>query len=332
MQRSWIIGCLSTLILLSAGTIPARAAGDFQIWLNEFKAEAIQKGIRPETVDTALAGVQPIDRVLELDRKQPEFSMTFDSYIARVVSPQRIARGRALLAEERPLLDAVAERYGVPAPVIVAMWGIESDFGRITGNFETVHALATLAYDGRRGRYFRGELMNALTMIDRNNLSVVEMTGSWAGAMGQCQFMPSTYLSYAVDWDGDGKADIWTNRADVFASAANYLSRAGWDPAQGWGRRVLPPEHGIAEILIGADQKRAQTEWARLGLRNADGTPLAPGEGDAFLIRAETGKGNDRGAGPLYLVGNNFQVFMRWNKSTFFALAAGSLADAIGTH
>jgi membrane-bound lytic murein transglycosylase B len=331
MVRAWLGGALAAVVLAcSAGAALAEPAQDFSTWLGGVRSEAEGKGIHKETLDAALDGIQPIDRVLELDRKQPEFTLTFDAYLSHVVSDQRVARGHQMMAENRKLLKAVAKKYGVPSRVIAAMWGVETDFGRVTGGFNIIPALATLAYDGRRSQYFRGELFNALTIIDHGQARPEALRGSWAGAMGQCQFMPSTYLHYAVAWDGQGHPDIWTNPGDVFASTANYLSSIGWKAGEGWGMPVRLPKRGIAEALVSLDVKHSFKQWNKLGLRLANGKPLPNLSREASLIRAETGKGEDVGHGQPYLVSDNFRVFMKWNRSVFFALGAGTLADRLG--
>jgi membrane-bound lytic murein transglycosylase B len=331
MAKLW--GTLLALaILIGAGdyAYAAEPEKDFATWLAAFRTEASSKGISQVTLDQSLAGLQPIDRIIELDRRQPEFTMSFDGYMAHVVSPRRIADGRAAYARHRELVRAVAKRIGVPGPVIMAMWGIESDFGHVSGHFSVVPSLATLAYDGRRSQYFRGELLNALKMID-SGVPLSRMEGSWAGAMGQCQFMPSTYLAYARAWSGQGPADIWSNPADVFASTANYLAGIGWQTEQHWGRAVKLPRHGIAPALIGLDKPRSLTAWRKLGLRQLNGKSLpGPGSLRASLIRAETGKEGNADKGPPYLVYDNFRTLMKWNRSVFFAVAAGTLADRIG--
>jgi membrane-bound lytic murein transglycosylase B len=327
------LGFAGVLLALLTLATPARSqpAADFGAWLAAVKAEAVAGGIRVETVEQALSGVVPIDRVLELDRRQPEFSMSFAQYMTQVVTPRRIKDGRQLWARHRALLAAVSRRYGVPAPLVVALWGIESGYGRSVGSFPVVPALATLAFDGRRSRYFRGELINALKMVDAG-VPAARMQGSWAGAMGQCQFMPSTYLAYGQHWDGDGPADIWATPADVFASAANYLARSGWNGDNGWGRPVRLPRHGMAAVLFGLDNARSLADWRRLGVRQADGRPLrGPADLRAALVRAETGKGDDVGRGTPYLVTDNFRALMTWNRSVLFAIAAGTLADRIAS-
>ena len=327
-RRIWCLaGALLAIFCAQAAAQPQQ---EFPQWLDGLRADALGQGISQATLDQALSGVQPIDRVIELDRRQPEFTMTFAGYLSHVVNPGRVKAGRRQLATHRRLLREVSARFGVPAPVVVAMWGIESDFGRLTGGFQVVPALATLAYDGRRSQYFRGELMNALKMID-GGVPAARLRGSWAGAMGQCQFMPSTYLRYAKRWSGDGRPDIWTSDEDVFASTANYLSQIGWNRGHGWGRAVRLPKHGMAQALFGLDRKRSLREWNKLGLRLANGKSLPNSDLEASLIRAETGKGEDVGHGPPYLVYDNFQVIMKWNRSVFFALAAGTLADRLAT-
>lgn len=345
MATAWLATVAAGVMALGLGAATAQAQAqvqpqppvqqappreDFASWLAAVKSDAQAHGISQTTLDTALSDLQPIDRVLELDRKQPEFTLTFEEYLDHVVNPTRVETGRLLLADQKRVLAAVAKRFGVPAPVVVAMWGIESDYGRLTGNFSVVAALATLAYDGRRSQYFRGELMNSLRMIEAG-VPAERMRGSWAGAMGQCQFMPSTYLKYARSFEGPGQPDIWGTPPDVFASAANYLSQIGWDGRQRWGRAVMLPEHGIAPALFGLETKLSLKEWKRLGLRLPDGKPLPVSNLQASLVRAETGKGDDVGRGPPYLVYDNFRVLMKWNRSVFFALAAGTLADRLAS-
>ncbi|MCR6632147.1 MAG: lytic murein transglycosylase [Magnetospirillum sp.] len=184
-------------------------AKDFPAFLQDLEADAVSRGIRAETARSALDGIEHIDRVIELDRKQPEFTFTLQEYLARVVSPQKVEKGRRMLAENREVLAEIERRYGVQPKYVVALWGIETDYGRITGGFHVISALATLAYDGRRSSYFRGELMDALKIVDAGHIQPDAMLGSWAGAMGQCQFMPSSFLKFAEDWNGDGRRDIW---------------------------------------------------------------------------------------------------------------------------
>ena len=219
-----------------ASTIPS-----FEAWQAELRTEALSKGISPDVFDTAFVGLQPIKRVIELDRSQPEFTMTLDTYLSKVVSNTRVKNARQKLTEHKKVLDEVSKKFGVQSRFIVALWGIETNFGQHTGGFPVIAALATLAHDGRRSSYFRGELLNALQIIEEGHITSKNMKGSWAGAMGQSQFMPSSFLSYAYDYNGDGRRDIWTTRNDVFASIANYLSSVGWRDDITWGREVIVP-------------------------------------------------------------------------------------------
>ena len=302
----------------------ARAAeGDFSAFLAGVRRDAIAHGIRASTVDAAFRNAQFLPRVVELDRKQPERTMTFTQYIAKVVTPQRKEDARRQLAENRALLDAISRRYNVEPSIIVALWGLESDFGRLPGNIPTISALATLTFDGRRGAYFRSELMAALRILDQGHIRVEEMTGSWAGAMGGPQFMPSSFLDYAVDYDGDGRRDIWNSRGDVLASIANYIRGLGWRGGQSWGQDVLVPrgfDPGFAGLKA---QRRLTEEWSRLGVRALDAGPLPSRESEASLVMPE---GAD---GPALLVFGNFRAIMKWNPSTYFAVSVGYLADSM---
>jgi membrane-bound lytic murein transglycosylase B len=305
----------------------APALGDsrppFDEWLKELRIEARGRGIKAATLDAALGGIKPIPRVIELDRRQPEFTLTFKQYMERVVPQARIEKGRQKLREHRELLDAIGRKYGVQPRFIVAFWGIETDFGRVTGGFPVIEALATLAYDGRRSAFFRKELFFALEIIDAGHIGPRNMVGSWAGAMGQTQFMPSSFKSFAVDHDGDGKIDLWNNFGDIFASAANYLSRSGWKGDQTWGRPVRLPA-GFDAKLAGTATTKPIEEWQRLGVRRTDGGDLPKRDLTASLVLAEGA------TGPAFLVYGNYQTILKWNRSTFFAVAVGHLADGIG--
>ncbi len=317
---------LMTLMLSLAATVAAAQNGANHFpstWLEALRADALKRGIGTDTLDDALRHIKPIPRVIELDRRQPEGRMTFAEYVKLVVPPSRVQRGRHLLETHKTLLTDVSAKYGVPASVIVALWGVESDYGHRTGGFPVIGALATLAYDGRRGAYFRRELLNALQILSEGHISPAKMTGSWAGAMGQSQFMPSSFLSRAVDHDGDGRRDIWTTHADVFASAANYLKRAGWRKGQLWGRRVtLPPDFdpGLIDLKV----TKPLATWQALGVRNARGQAL-PKVSFVASIVAPDGPG-----GPAYLVYHNFRVLLNWNRSTYFGTAVGLLSDQLG--
>jgi membrane-bound lytic murein transglycosylase B len=314
---------LIVAVLAGASPVSAGQSAAFAEWLAALRREAVGLGIRAATLDRALAGLAPLKRVIELDRNQPEFKLTFEDYLRRVVPASRVEKGRRLLGENRDLLEDVARRYGVQARFIVAFWGIESDFGRLTGGFRVVRALATLAHDGRRSAYFRGELLGALRILDDDHIGPGAMTGSWAGAMGQPQFMPSSFLAYAVDHDGDGRKDIWTTKADVFASAANYLARSGWKGDQTWGRRVRLPG-GFDSATAGLGVRKRLSAWQGLGVRRADGTDLPRRDLSASIVFP------GKPGGPAYAVYDNFRTILKWNRSTYFAVAVGSLADRIG--
>ena len=308
-------------IVLLAGA-PAVANPAFATWLDALRREAERRGISAATIQAALTGLSPIPRVLELDRRQPELTLSLREYLSRYVSTPRIERGRARLAEHRELLDEIGAKYGVPPRFIVALWGLETDYGQSVGDFPVIAALATLAYDGRRSALFREELFAALRIIDLGHVTTRNLRGSWAGAMGQSQFLPSSFLRFAVDHDGDGRPDIWTSRPDVFASIANYLAQAGWREGETWGHPVRLPAgfDGASAPLAGA---RPLAEWQRLGVRRPNGSDLPTGDTPASLLRP-----GPAGAS-TYLVLDNVRVLMRWNPSTLFAIAVGHLADAI---
>jgi membrane-bound lytic murein transglycosylase B len=317
---------LVVCILILGGLVAARSAvaadADFSTWLAGVKEEALAAGIQPATVSLALEGLQPIPRVIELDRRQPESIATYQGYLNRVVNAQRREAAHRHLTADLALLNEVGRRYGIQPRFIVALWGIETDFGRSTGGFPVIGALATLAYDGRRSAYFRHELINALRIVDEDHFDPKEMSGSWAGAMGQSQFMPSSFLTYAVSYRGDGRRDIWHRREDVFASIANYLAQSGWKGDQTWGRVVKLPAN-FDPKLVGIGIKKPLTEWQRLGVRRSDGGPLPPRNLEASVLRP----GGEEG--PTILVYDNFRILLKWNNSSYFASAVGFLADAI---
>jgi membrane-bound lytic murein transglycosylase B len=309
------------LALVSPGV--AIAGEDFPTWLAGVRAEAQALGVREATLDKALTGIEPIPRVIELDRKQPEFTLTFKKYLERVVNDRRARLGRAKLVEHRELLEAVSRKYKVQPRFIIALWGIETDFGRITGGFPVVASLATLAHDGRRSKFFRKELMLALQIIDQGHISAKKMIGSWAGAMGQNQFMPSSFHAYAVDYDGDGNKDIWGTLPDVFASIANYLSKSGWRDDQTWGRAATVPADFKA-ALTGRKLRKRLSEWQALGVRQADGSALPSRDLEASVVSPE--KNSLR---PVYIAYHNYRVILRWNRSDYFAIAVGTLSDRL---
>ncbi|MBL6952924.1 MAG: lytic murein transglycosylase [Alphaproteobacteria bacterium] len=314
---------LVVVAVLFLWSLPA-GAQDFQVWLQALRAEAQERGIKAAILDSALNGITLIPRVVELDRRQPEFTLTYKQYRDRVVPLSRIKKGRKKLAENRALLQEIGTKLGVQPRFIVALWGIETDFGRVTGGFSVVPALVTLAFDGRRSAYFRKELHNALLILDQGHITAKAMVGSWAGAMGQSQFMPSSFLAYAVDYDGDGRRDIWTTRADVFASAANYLAKSGWRADQTWGREVKLPAN-FAPALADLKVRKQTGEWQAMGVRRADGGDLPARQLSASIVLPEKGK-----MSPAYMVYSNYRTTLLWNRSTYFALAVGLLSDGIG--
>lgn len=314
---------LGLQLAASSGRAEDAAVAGFAPFISGVKQEAEAKGIRPEILEQAFANVSHIDKIIELDRRQPEFTMTFKDYMSRVVSKAKVDKGRKMLAENRVILAQIEKNYGVQAKYVVALWGIETDYGRVTGGYPVVGALSTLAFDGRRSAYFRGELMNALQILNEGHIAPADMQGSWAGAMGQCQFMPSSFLRFAADWNGDGRRDIWTTRADVLASAANYLSQSGWKGDQTWGRPVRLPAN-FSKSLVGLDTRKPLAEWQRLGIRDIRGHALPKAALEASLVMP------DNGDGAAFLVYDNFRTTLKWNRSTFFALAVGHLAERIG--
>lgn len=296
----------------------------FNSWLEDVKIEARGKGISEATINDAFANVKaPVERARTLEKTQPEKTKTLDEYLASTISTARIRKGQSMMAENRMLLSDVSATYGVEPQFIAALWGIESDYGHITGSFYEIQVLATLAYNGNRPDFFRSELMNALVILDQKNIPAANLKGSWAGAMGQCQFMPSTYLNYAADYNDDNKRDIWNNKGDVFASIANYLKALGWKNGEGWGRKVtLPADFDTS--LIDIAQTKTYSEWQTLGLRGSSGNALPANDIPVSLILI--GEGDD--AKP-YLVTGNFKALLKWNRSRYFAVSVGVLADSI---
>lgn len=311
-----------TACLLSAHT---RAQGpereqSFDDWVAELRAEARQLGIREDTLLALDSLEAPLEKVLEYDNSQPEFVQTFTRYIDLRVTNQQVARGQALLDEHAALLAEVQRKYNVQPHYLAAFWAIESNFGRNTGGFSVLQALATLAYDPRRAEFFRNQLLTALQIIDAGHISSQDMTGSWAGAMGQLQFMPNIFQSYGVDGDGDGRIDIWNSLPDIFHSAANFLSESGWRGDERWGREVLLPDN-FDFSFSGVRQARSLQEWAQLGVRRINGAELPQADMDAAIIIPA---GAD---GPAFLAYANYRATLAYNPSTFYALTVGHLAD-----
>jgi len=294
----------------------------FAAWLADLKAEATRLGIRRTTLDAALKGVAPISRVIELDRRQPEFSLTLGSYFSRAITEKRIAKGREMLKTHRKLLDRVFKKYGVQPRFLVAFWGLESNFGQYTGVFPVVGALVTLSHDRRRAKFFRQQLLAVLQLIDKGHFPA-SVKGSWAGAMGNHQFIPTTYRDFAVDFDGDGKRNLWNSLPDIFASAANYLSRSGWQKDRTWGREVHIPK-GFDFASAGLDTRKPLKEWGKLGVRRHDGSRLPNvAIADASILLPAGYRG------PAFLAYKNYRTIMVWNRSHLYALAVGHLSDRL---
>ena len=317
-----ILGLVIITVALFITVRPGICTEDFSSWLEGLRQEARAKGIGEATLHEALDNLQPIARVIELDRKQPEFTQTFWRYLDARVTQTRIERGRTLLDLHAELLDSIENQYGVQPRFLIAFWGLETNFGDYMGSFPVIGALATLAHDPRRSDFFRSELLAALSIIDDGHIVANKMLGSWAGAMGQPQFMPSTFVRFAVDDDGDGKRDIWHSLPDVFASAANFLAKSGWQGDKTWGREVkLPPAFNLE--LAGLTVEKTLAAWQILGVRKISGADLPAINMKASLILPA---GH---SGPAFLVYNNFRTTLQWNRSDLYALAIGHLADRI---
>ena len=318
MRRSLLAAAIPAAVMGRAQAAP----GSFDAFLASMRAEARRAGIATGTLDRAFAGLAPNQKVIDLDHHQPEFTMTWARYRALVISDQRIANGRAAYARNRALLSRIHDVYGVSAGVIMGIWGLESSFGTELGNFQVVQALATLAWEGRRAAFFRSELMAALRILDHGDVTPARMTGSYAGAMGQPQFMPSAYLRYAVDFDGRGQRDIWTSVPDTLASIANYLADSGWKPDGRWGQPVTLPS-GFNMADSGRANRKPVSAWTQRGVGPADTRALAPPDTEAALILPDGPKGE------AYLAYGNFTAVRRYNPSDFYVIAVGLIGDGI---
>jgi membrane-bound lytic murein transglycosylase B len=302
----------------------------FLDWLDDVRAEALARGIRQEVLEEALGQIdEPLVESIKRDREQPETVLSVEAYITSRVRASAVRTGRQMLQRHRTLLERVSKTYGVPASVIVALWGIESNFGRLTGTEPTVPVLTTLAWDPRRADFFRQELFDALDILNRGDIELKQMRGSWAGAMGQLQFMPSSYLEYAVDFDGDGRRDIWESPADIFASIANYLNKHGWVRGQRWGREVIVPRGGDISVARRDGSCQATrdmsvalslSEWQRLGVRLAHGRPLSQANFPASLLL---------GSSRSFLLYDNYDALLAYNCAHGYALSVALLADRI---
>lgn len=308
--------------LPSPTPVPEDATSElaFARWVTAFRAQARSAGISDATLQTALDGVRWLPRVVESDRTQPEFTRPVWDYLDRAVSPQRVTLGQRKLLAYRREADAAAARYGVPAAILGAIWGVESNFGSHVGDIAVIDALATLGFDGRREAWARGQLLNALQILQAGDIDREHMMGSWAGAMGQTQFIPSAFLAYAVDADGDGRRDIWGSMADVLASTANFIAQSGWQSGQAWGTEVRLP----VGFDVGRSAERlSSSQWAELGVNSATGGPLPDLAGGASILLPAGVRG------PAFMVGPNFRVILRYNNATSYALAVCLLAQRL---
>ena len=331
-------------VVLSAGAIVVTAQDPapiapvpplpppFSEWLTAFRAEAAERGIRLEGLDRALDGVEPVEQILERDRSQAEFTLNLESYLRRRLTPSIIRTAQKKFTERRSLLTKVSEKYGVSPRVVVAVWGLESNFGRFAGVRPTIPTLATLAYDQRRSAMFRSELFSALEILNRGDIELDHLQGSWAGALGQPQFMPSSYLQYAEDFDGDGRRDIWTSEPDVFASVANYLKHHGWTKGDSWGREVklIGKPRTAAEAVplreTGCRAERAMTNpmplkaWRKMGVKTMGGALVPASAREASLVRA----GNRS-----FLLYSNYDAILAYNCAHTYALSVALLSDRL---
>jgi membrane-bound lytic murein transglycosylase B len=323
-MREILIPTIAAALSLGISVGAQSAEQPFDAWLEDVRKEARAKGISEEIISASLTGIKPIPRIIELDRSQPESTQTFQQYMAKRVTDSLVDYGHRMMREHKPILEEVSRKYGVQPRFIVALWGVETSYGRFTGGFKVVDALATLAWEGRRAEMFRDEMFKALAILNQGHTTPDAMVGSWAGAMGQSQFMPSSYLSYAVDHDGDGRRDIWNTQADVFASIANYLSSIGWRDDQTWGRAVTLPE-GFDEGLVSLDVVRNMDEWRALGVRTIWGSDLPKRNLPGSIIRPR------RGGDAAFLIYGNYRRLLKWNYSHFFGLSVGAIADRLDT-
>jgi len=294
----------------------------FDECIRQIKTKVAAQGITNKTITQVFNSVRHIPRVIELDNQQPEFTQSFANYFNKRVSITRIKAGQALLIKHRKLLSQIKAETGIPPHYLLAFWGLETNYGGYLGKTSTLSALATLACDQRRSTFFTKEFINALRIIDSGDITPEQMRGSWAGAMGHMQFMPTTYLKYAQDGDGDGRQNLWRSIPDALLSAGNFLKQLGWDPDLDWGQEVQPPT-SFNYLLAGRNHTLKLADWAKLNIVTTSGAPLTPTEQQAQLI---VPSGHE---GPAFLVTKNFDTIMRWNQSEFYALAVGLLADRI---
>lgn len=323
--KSAALSFIIAITISSASFAQETNEKQFQTWLMRFAPEAESAGISNQTIYSFMKEAQYLPKVIELDRKQPDKMKSFDQYLKGAMPASRIKKAKEKYKENHKILTEIGKKYGVQPRFIVALWGSESDFGRNMGSFNTLNCLATLAFEGRRADFFKSELINALKMIDSDHINQEDIKGSWAGAMGQTQFMPSSFLQLAVDYNQDGKKDIWDTKADVFASIANYLSESGWDSSVTWGREIKLP-HGFSEKLIGKHIDKSISEWNKLGIKTINGKNLPAKKG----LMASVIKVEDKEGSRAFLIYPNYKILLKWNRSLYFATTVSMLADKIG--
>jgi len=330
------------VILLSASLSTSvlaeqKTQADFDVYVAALKKEALEKGYDEALVDQALATAKFKKKVISADKNQPEVKETLETYLPKRVPQWKIDRARKLYKENQDVLEKVAKEYGVQARFIVALWGLESNFGKIQGGHSVIASLVTLAFDGRRETMYKNQLWAALDILKEGHITLDKFKGSWAGAMGQTQFMPTSFNAYAVDYNGDGRKDIWTTEEDAFASIANYLKQAGWNDDLTWGRQVkLPEGFDNANILkrgtktrsqwleYWKDSERSLADWQSIGVRKMDGSDLPNVDVTAAMVMPDDVNGR------MYLAYDNYKALMHWNRSYYFATSVGYLSDRIG--
>ena len=314
----------TSLALLFTGAVISSASANehFSSCTAALADRAKQEGVSQQIIDEIFPHLVHQDRVIELDRSQPEFVQTFPGYFSKRVTDWRTEKGKAMYAKHEKLLHKLSDKYGVPPHYLLAFWGLETNFGSYKGKMPVLDSLATLACDKRRSKYFTQEFLVAVKLMQREKLKKDNMVGSWAGAMGHTQFMPSAYTHYAIDGDGDGQVNLWESEEDALSSAANFLASLGWERSFRWGREVKLPE-GFNYQESGYKNRKPLSEWHEQGVKKADGSPLVEGETTAYVI---VPAGHN---GPAFIAYKNFRVIMRWNNSEFYAIAVGVLADRI---
>ncbi len=324
--RTLLIGMLGAIALLSCVSLWADEAPSIDVSFEQCRSDlrqnAAREGFSDYILNDVINSLAPLERVIALDRSQPEFTESFTGYIRKRVSPYRIETGKRMLTEHAALLSQLTREYGIPARYIVAFWGLETNFGSYKGNIDILNALATLACDPRRSAYFTQELFNTFSLLEDKSVTRDQLLGSWAGAMGHMQFMPTALKQYGVDGDGDGKLNVWQSLPDAFTSAANYLNQLGWNKEEMWGRRVeLPKNFAFAKVQF--DTAYPLSHFKTLGVTKTYKRPLPNYDTKAQLVLPS---GH---LGPAFLVYDNFSVIMRWNLSQNYALAVGLLADRL---